>query len=860
MDSNRVPGLTLRSVAVSLFAMTFLGAYIQFGLIVEGKSGVFASGFAYSSTGLMVLVALTLSAAIGWIGARFRLLTRAEWLCVFFSLMISAPIMSDGFWTQYLSVITTLPRTADFERMEAMSDKVWLHGKDLLEDSLQESNPLLETKGKVQWVETINNEEISKPLPLIRHDSDRDISAIRIRIPIEVDGELQVHLRQSHMLTVLARAEDLGPNSIYFCRVYADDNSVPSAESFSSRQQAQVTFLQPAGFVPVGSFNAQLPTNARESIVLEFGLQGSGQVQFDRPKLMTLNAMYRAYSGTLVIDEELYRTLPKSETDGLIVRPLNMFSLDGLKYVVTGYIPQRDWFMPILSWGLFLILMLTGSYCLNLIMRRQWIDSERYPLPMANVPIMLIGGPDEEMNPRTGLAPIWSNRIMWAGFAIGFFWCMMRLWYLYNNNVPDMKVQVQLMPYFSGPQWGEMWHMVTFQIGIFYLCFAIFMELNVLLSFVVGFFLYRAQWWIGRSTNWDAYPDYPFFDYQTITGFMIYGLLIVFFTRKYLWKAVRAAITGKGSASLDHPSVYRYSFLGLTAVLIGVLLWTKWTGMNVFGMMLFFLVMLLISFICAKIRAECGTPYGGFNPWVPYLFLVMFGGMYVFGAKVAMFSTMASFLICRGNMLLVPGIQMELIELGRRYRIPPWHSVGTFAMGILGGLLIGGWTYLSGTYSFGGDNSDNRYLYVEKSNAMKDFSIDLNRANLRFEKERGLGEEQPTPEGGLRPQFWAAAYAGIGTIILSILRQISAGFWFHPLGFILGPTKFLEFTWGSMLTAMIIRWTVLKIGGAAAVRNKLYPFFIGVLLSGVAAYLVTAILNGYLMYFHPGVQRFGEIY
>jgi hypothetical protein len=82
-----------------------------------------------------------------------------------------------------------------------------------------------------------------------------------------------------------------------------------------------------------------------------------------------------------------------------------------------------------------------------------------------------------------------------------------------------------------------------------------------------------------------------------------------------------------------------------------------------------------------------------------------------------------------------------------------------------------------------------------------------------------------------------------------------AGFWFHPLGFIIGPTWMMQYLWGSILAAWFIRLIVLTLGGAATVRQKLFPFFIGAFLAGVMAYFLFALLNGYLYFFSPGVER-----
>jgi hypothetical protein len=89
-------------------------------------------------------------------------------------------------------------------------------------------------------------------------------------------------------------------------------------------------------------------------------------------------------------------------------------------------------------------------------------------------------------------------------------------------------------------------------------------------------------------------------------------------------------------------------------------------------------------------------------------------------------------------------------------------------------------------------------------------------------------------------------FSGVTMAILTVLRQFFAGFWFHPIGFMIGFTFQNDgANWGTLLVAWIIRYTVLKIGGARAVRNKLLPFFIGAFTGCVLAVGIFSVINGH---------------
>ena len=87
------------------------------------------------------------------------------------------------------------------------------------------------------------------------------------------------------------------------------------------------------------------------------------------------------------------------------------------------------------------------------------------------------------------------------------------------------------------------------------------------------------------------------------------------------------------------------------------------------------------------------------------------------------------------------------------------------------------------------------------------------------------------------------------TALVAGLRYIFAGFWFHPIGIIVGPMPVMNHIWGSLLVAWLVRLAVLKLGGAAAVREKLLPFFAGVFLAAVTAKALFFVINLHLFYF-----------
>ena len=65
--------------------------------------------------------------------------------------------------------------------------------------------------------------------------------------------------------------------------------------------------------------------------------------------------------------------------------------------------------------------------------------------------------------------------------------------------------------------------------------------------------------------------------------------------------------------------------------------------------------------------------------------------------------------------------------------------------------------------------------------------------------------------------------------------------------------------WGSLLVAYVVRFAVLRVGGARAVRERLMPVAIGVFLGALAAHVVYIAINARYFFYHLGNLQFTEL-
>lgn len=307
--------MTWRSGAASLLVMLGLAFFIQKSTVVMGMES--SSEFGLPIPGLVMISVLI--GVVGILSAFFRLkfLSRAELVCVFYTMVLAAPLMTQGFWHRVLSITSTIPRSGDFKKMEFLSDKLWLHGPNVL------------------------GNELEKPFVLEGAPNSGEVVK-STRVDVSSSGKGIVP-GAPYMVYFQAKAEKLDSGSYYFLRVRKPGGENPQ-EIVRSRELAKVDKMNPEGFVSVGLYGFQFfGLDSASNVDLEFGLAGNGRVEIKNPKIFNVSALEKIYSGVSSIPASEYEKLPLGRRAGLIPRPDNLFSLEGLGFLLKAGIPIFDW-------------------------------------------------------------------------------------------------------------------------------------------------------------------------------------------------------------------------------------------------------------------------------------------------------------------------------------------------------------------------------------------------------------------------------------------------------------------------------------------------------------------------------------
>ena len=856
--SEYQPGITPRSLVATILCMLLASIYTNYSVTYLAEHYQIVEA-AIPIPALIAVLGLTLLVGLFGVLFKMRLLSKAELVCVAFATMISAPMMSEGFWQRFFGIIAATPRAASFDYIDVYNDSLWPHGENLFKGSFEAFASGGEAKEgvhvpscgsftNISWSTVEYEEGLSAVCPKITNTSATDETYLSFMLPVVHTDDAEIIPSHPHLLSVLGYLENPESETEVFCRAFADENEVPESLLISSARPKK-TLLHKKGFVRMGSYGVIPARVCVSNLLVQVGLRGRGSVTFADPKFFSVYTVESCFRGRRMIDEADWLALaPEDRPAGAVVRPSNPWSLKGLKFYIAGHIPLKDWWRPSLIWSAFILLLLGALFCVNVIMRRKWAESERYPMPNTRIPLAFVGADDSSDSPWAGM---WRNRYVWFGLAFAFAFGMIKGWHCYNPRVPNLEVVVNLGDYITNPVFGNMFN-ARFVFLLTVCSIAIFFELNVLMSIVLGYWICRSVYCLGHVAGIDINGGFPWRDEQAVGAYLGYAIVVLLLSAKYLWGVLKEALKGTARQPGEVLSS-RAAVVVLLLTHIGMVGWAQICGASAVSILIFFSFLVTIGFVTAKFRAECGSPYGYFTPYNCMFFVAVVGGISVFGTKGMFVSLLLSGCVTVTTFYLIPGMQFEMIEVGKRMKIQPRHIIYTCLLGVLGGLFLGGWGFLTHGYADGADNIRGAWLYNSYGWFVNQFRAPLAMATNDWLREDS-GVKVVVANWGRR----AMITSGSIMVVLTVLRQFFSGFWFHPVGFMLGWTNIDNGApWGTLLVAWAIRFTVLKIGGAKAVREKLLPFFTGAFAGCILSIITFTVINSFA--FASGSPNFAYV-
>jgi len=875
---------------VTIFALLLMGMWIEYQECYLTSSNPIAENSPPNAAICVILVLLFISLILYRLRRPLGLVT-AELVVIYTALLVAAPLMTQGMWHRMFGLLAGFAHHQDFKSLNSMPDMLWPHGQNLIKNKRFELGegglegfkyltadnkppqqvtvtdwngklvfPEEETKRLKDIEEKLYQEDntkkyVKKPIPAITGKQVKvlelkagDVATARSVLFITLNrkdakGNDQVVPGEPFLFSMLVRAEGLQSTSSYFVNTRADNNRPISI--YTSSAVTTPTFASPGMFQRVGVCPVIIPKNLKDTFTLEIGISGPGRILLYDLQFFNVQAIESAYTGRKVASDTDVKALQdNNEYDCTVSKPKNMFSLDGLSYLVHGFIPLGQWLMPALAWLMLIGALFLGFFGFNVLMRKQWVDNERFTFPMNIFPRQLFGKEEDDNGVLHG---IFQNKIMWIGFAITMPLVLLKGVNHYFPSVPAPVWTnlwgVRLDTYFTDPNIKALFQNCQLDLVFSLLAIMLLVETDILFSMWSCFLLFQFLYMFGKMFNFNRFVGYPWEFQQAIGSFIAFAILAIYSGRRHLVKVFQHILGHKTGLDDSQEVVsYRSAVLFIALSVVMIFIWGAWTHMGPWVSLLFFGWMLVCGFTASKIRAEAGMAYGYWMPYMGMLFVSAMGGFVIFGTTGMLVSSLASGFMCVSCFLFIAPVQVEMMELGRFFKVRPRDIGYGLFLGLIGGLFIGGFVLLCWAYGFGSDNLPYSWPYEQYwyfgSFTGGEIGMDRALANGHLV----TGENAPL-------NFITNVNAkgiGIGflvTFILAALRSLFMWFPIHPLGYVLATSFFGRVLWLTALIAWLGRVIVLRIGGAHSIRKGLVPFCVGMLIACIVSIIFFDIIN-----------------
>lgn len=450
------------------------------------------------------------------------------------------------------------------------------------------------------------------------------------------------------------------------------------------------------------------------------------------------------------------------------------------------------WLRPLLLWCGFIILIVFIMTCINVIIRKQWIEHERLTYPVIQLPLAMTESQDSFL----------KNKKMWVGFGIGAGITLLNGVHFLFPAVPGIHNINDISNLFVSKPWDSMRPMVI----AFYPCavgLAYFMPLDLAFSIWFFFLFGKAQLVFGAILGLRSLPGFPYAKWQQTGAYLAVGVLALWISRRHIFSVLKAAWKGEDTSS--EPMSYRMAILGLIGGFALLVLYGTRIGMIGWVAVSFFGIYFIFSIAVTRMRAELG-------PLVHELWYSNAGQVttVVLGTRrippnslTAM--SMFWWLTRSQNSNVMPH-QLEAFKLSERSGIDTRRLWGFMLGAAVLGAFISSFAVLDTGYRHGGS------------------------AGFATEAFRRLASWLNNPRSTDLP---ASAFMGIGFLFAFFLLWMKRRFlwWpFHPLGYAVTQGDWaITYIWFPVFISWLLKSIILKYGGIRTHR-KAVPVFWGLIL------------------------------
>ena len=472
------------------------------------------------------------------------------------------------------------------------------------------------------------------------------------------------------------------------------------------------------------------------------------------------------------------------------------------------------WARPMGLWTLFMLALVTVMFCLNVLIRRRWLEDEHLACPLAHLPV--------EMSRPDGA--LFRNGLFWVGFgaaAILKIWNRLAFFY---PTVPRIQTEpVNMAAGFKAPPWNAI-RTLSRSFQPFILGLGYIMPSDFLFSFWFFLLFWKAQLVVAATFGLAQVKDFPFDNFQCFGAYVLFAIYTLWLERDYL-RELYLAIVGAPSRLRDEhePVSYRLAFVGVIVGFVALVWFSRAIGMSLWISIVFFLIYYVLALAITRMRTQFGVPvHSVHSTGASNILPTVFGTRWL--PKKDLVGLAMYFWFNRAYRPHPMPHQMEGLKMQQQTGYSLKGTALAFILAALMGCIAAFWTHLHACYSLGATAKGGLNMWGGR------MTYDM------------LSRWVSMPEG---PRLGPIIAIGVGAVFALFLQAMRVRFvnWpFHPLAYTISAStagQLVNFIWVPLFVAWLIKSALIKYGGHK-VYHRFIPMFLGLTLG---EFVVGSILN-----------------
>ncbi|MBD3184146.1 hypothetical protein GF312_17815 [Candidatus Poribacteria bacterium] len=528
-------------------------------------------------------------------------------------------------------------------------------------------------------------------------------------------------------------------------------------------------------------------------MIVASGIPSSG---FIRYHLFMLVAPYYYATPENEWEDLFFRYLP----DSMMVKDPKAVKYFYEKLPAGAGVPWGEWLRPMLVWSAYVLMTYFVLVCLSVILRRQWVDHERFTFPLVRLPVEMV----ENTEPKNRVNNFMKNRMLWIGAGIAVVLHLINGLHAHIPSVPRIPLYFSMDPYLNDRPWTAMRSLIM-MIYPSIIGFSYLLSLDVSFSFWIFYIIYKIQSVVAYASGFPA-SGWTLANRQEMGGYIALVIFVLWLSRRHLKDIFMVTIGLRKVDDSNEPLPYRWALLGFVfgTVIIAGMAWMAGMSFGLaIGVMIFFYVM---AIVLTWMVADGGFLFllAIFRP-SDYLMISM--GSSSFDAASHTILTFEKTLMFDLREFMMPHI-MNSFKATDFVRLKRRQLLGVLGIVMVVAIATSYYSGLMTWYHVGGLKMG--YWYdPEPFNRLTSF--------LNYPRDTNWME---------------LSFIITGFVVMSFLIFMRyTFFWWrvHPLGYAM-TTSWAPYTiWFSIFLGWLSKFVILKFGGLKLYR-QMRPFFLGIVM------------------------------